>query len=127
MIKTRNINIFNKTIRIKHNDSTESSIIEIKTLCGHTDKCPLLACLGKRQLKLWEALHECNMQAVLSMEWIMVYQTLKTFETLGLITSPCEIISSYQLNKMKLKLVNKTCNCNLYNNSNNKDEKRVQT
>lgn len=120
MIKTRGLNMFNKKMRMKYDDGTEQSIIKVRTLCEYTDKCPLLACLSKRQLKLWKALQACNMQAVLSMDWIMVYQTLKTFETLGLITSPCEIVLSYQLKKMKLKLVDKTCNCKLYNN-NNKD------
>lgn len=120
MIETRGISIFNKKIRIKYNDGTEPSVIGVRTLCENTDTCPLLACLSKQQLKLWKALRACDMQAVLSMDWVTVYQTLKTFETLGLITSPYEIVSSYQLNKMKLKLVDKTCNCKLYNN-NNKD------
>lgn len=98
---------------IEYNGDTEHSIIGIRTLCEHADKCPLLMYLGKQQLKLWQTLQACDMQAVLSMDWVMVYQTLKTFETLGLITYPCEIVSSYQLEQMKLKLIDRTCNCRL--------------
>lgn len=99
--------------RIK--ESNEPEIIGVRTLCEHADKCPSLAYLSKQQLKLWQALQECNMQAVLNMDWTMVYQTLKTFETLGLITYPCEIVSSYQLKQMKLKLIDRTCSCRLSN------------
>lgn len=95
--------------------NAEKSIIGVRTLCKHADKCPSLTYLGKQQLKLWQALQECDMQAVLNMDWVMVYQTLKTFKTLGLITYPCEIVSSYQLKQMKLKLIDRTCDCKLSN------------
>ena len=115
MIKTRVIDTYRGKMKIKYDDGTEPSIIGVRTLCEHADKCPSLAYLGKQQLKLWQALQACDMQAVLNMDWVMVYQTLKTFETLGLITYPCEIVSSYQLKQMKLKLIDRTCSCRLAN------------
>lgn len=104
-------------MKIKYNNGAEPSVIGIRTLCEHADKCPLLAHLSKQQLKLWQALQACDIQAVLSMNWVMVYQTLKAFETLGLIIYPCEIVSSYQLKQMKLKLINRTCGCRLSNSN----------
>ena len=97
------------------NERNEQKMIGIRTLCEHADKCPSLMYLSKQQLKLWQALQACDMQAVLNMDWVMVYQTLKTFKTLGLITYPCEIVSSYQLKQMKLKLIDRTCSCRLVN------------
>ena len=117
MIRARTLNTYKGKTKIKYDDGTEPSVIDVKTLCEHTDKCPLLACLGKQQLKLWQALRACDMQTILSMDWIIVYQALKTFEVLGLIICHCEIVSYYQLSKIKLKLVDKTCNCILYNNN----------
>ena len=115
MIKTRVLDTYRGKMKIKYDDGTEPSVIGIRTLCEHADKCPSLAYLSKQKLKLWQALQACDMKAVLSMDWVMVYQTLKTFETLGLITYPCEIVSSYQLKQMKLKLIDRTCSCRLSN------------
>ena len=115
MIKTRVLDTYRGKMKIKYDDGTEPSVIGVRTLCEHADKCPSLTYLGKQQLKLWQALQACDMQAVLSMDWVMVYQTLKTFKTLGLITYPCEIVSSYQLKQMKLKLIDRTRSCRLVN------------
>ena len=48
------------------------------------------------------------------MEWVLVYQTLQTFEALGLITIPEQIVSSYQLEQYTIKILpERTCSCRL--------------
>ena len=55
MIKTRVLDTYRGKMKIKYDDGTEPSIIGIRTLCEHADKCPSLAYLSKQQLKLWQA------------------------------------------------------------------------
>ena len=115
MIKTRLIDTYRGKMKIKYDDETEPDTIGVRTLCKYAYKCPSLQYLSEQQLKLWKALQNCDMQEVLKFDWVIIYQTLKTFETLGLITYPCEIVSSYQLSKMKLQLIDRTCSCKLMN------------
>ena len=88
--------------------------IGVRPMCEHADTCPSLSYLGKEQLKLFKALQSCDMKTVLNTDWVLVYQTLQTFETLGLITIPEQIVSSYQLEQYTIKILpERTCSCKL--------------
>lgn len=88
--------------------------IGVRPMCEHADSCPSLDYLSKAQLKLFKALQACDMKAVLNTDWVLVYQTLQTFETLGLITIPEQIVSGYQLEQYTIKILpERTCSCKL--------------
>lgn len=88
--------------------------IGVAKLCEHAEQCPQLKYLSKSQLDLFKALQSCDLNKVLSFDWVLIYNSLKTFETLGLITYPEEIVSSVQLSKYTIKQLEKrTCNCKL--------------
>ena len=109
---------FGHKFKIHYDEDTGKAIlpkwIGVRPMCEHADACPSLNYLSKGQLKLFKALQACDMKAVLSMDWILVYQTLQTFETLGLITIPEQIVSSYQLEQYTIKILpERTCSCRL--------------
>ena len=80
---------FGRKFKIQYDENTGKAVspkcIGVRPMCEHADACPSLQYLSKAQLRLFKALQSCDMKAVLSMEWVLIYQTLQTFETLGLI------------------------------------------
>jgi len=109
---------FGHKFKIQYDENTGKAIlpkwIGVRPMCEHADACPSLKYLSKGQLKLFKALQACDMRTVLSTDWILVYQTLQTFETLGLITIPEQIVSSYQLEQYTIKILpERTCSCRL--------------
>lgn len=109
---------FRQKFKIYYDEDTGKAIlpkwIGVRPMCEYADSCPSLNYLSKTQLKLFKALQACDLKAVLNMDWIMVYQTLQTFEALGLITLPEKIVSSYQLEQYKIKILpERTCSCKL--------------
>ena len=109
---------FGHKFKIQYDENTDKAIlpkwIGVRPICEHADACPSLSYLSEAQLKLFKALQSCDMKAVLSTDWVLVYQTLQTFETLGLITIPEQIVSSYQLKQYTIKILpERTCSCKL--------------
>ena len=110
--------IFRHKFKIPYDESTGKAVlpkwIGVRPICEHADACPSLKYLSKAQLKLFKALQACDMKTVLNTDWFLVYQTLQTFETLGLITIPEQIESSYQLEQYTIKILpERTCSCKL--------------
>ena len=104
--------------QIQHDEDTDKAVlpkcIGIRPMCEHADACPTLQCLSKAQLRLFKALQACDMKAVLSMDWVLIYRTLQTFEMLGLITIPERIESCKQLAQYTIKILpERTCSCRL--------------
>ena len=104
--------------KIQNDENTGKAVlpkwIGVRPMCEHADACPSLRYLSKAQLRLFKALQACDMKAVLSMEWVLIYQTLQTFETLGLITIPERIESGKQLEQYTIKILpERTCSCRL--------------
>ena len=98
---------------IKNTDNIPK-VIGISQLCEHAQECPQLKYLSGNQLKLFKALQSCNMNAVLEFDWSLLYNSLQTFETLGLITYPETIVSSDQLKEYTIQTLPKRyCNCRL--------------
>ena len=84
----------------------------VAPLCEHVEKCPKIQYLSNTQLKLLKALQTNDMETIKSIEWVITYNSLKTFETLGLITIPHEINSLYELEQFKIKPLKKSfCSC----------------
>ena len=81
-------------------------------LCKHVKKCPKIQYLSDAQLKLLKALQTNDMETIKSIAWVITYNSLKTFETLGLITMPHEIYSLNELEQFEIKLLKKSfCSC----------------
>lgn len=109
---------FKHKFKIQYDENTDKAIspkwIGVRPMCEHADACPSLNYLSKAQLKLFKALQACDMKAILNTDWVLVYQTLQTFETLGLITISGQIVSSYQLEQYTIKVLpERTCSCKL--------------
>lgn len=89
-------------------------VIGVAQLCEHAQECPQLKHLSDNQLNLFKALQSCDMSTVLKFDWSLLYNSLQTFETLGLITYSETIVSSDQLKEYSLQILQKRyCNCNL--------------
>ena len=109
---------FRHKFKIQYDENTGKAVlpkwIGVRPMCEHADACPSLRYLSEAQLRLFKALQACDMKAVLSMEWVLIYQTLQTFETLGLITIPERIESGKQLEQYTIKILpERTCSCKL--------------
>ena len=104
--------------QIQHDEDTGKAVLSkcigVRPMCEHADACPNLQYLSKAQLNLFKALQACDMKAVLSMDWVLIYRTLQTFEILGLITIPEQIDSCKQLQQYTIKVLpERTCSCRL--------------
>lgn len=109
---------FGHKFKIQYDENTGKAVlpkwIGVRPLCEHADACPSLQYLSKAQLNLFKALQACNMEAVLRTNWVLIYRSLQTFETLGLITIPERIESCEQLKQYTIKILpERTCSCRL--------------
>ena len=78
------------------------------------EQCPKIQYLGTTQLKLLKALQGNDMETIKSIDWTITYNSLKTFETLGLITMPYEIYSLNELEQFEIRPLKKSfCSCKL--------------
>ena len=92
----------------------------VAPLCKHVEKCPKIQYLSNTQLKLLKALQANDMKTIKNIAWVTTYNSLKTFETLGLITIPHEIYSFNELEQFEIKLLKKSfCSCKFLKNNKN--------